>query len=85
MVPNIILKEEEDCVYQLADNYDQLDNNPYITVEGDETGVSHTFNVDNSVFNLTKTKQNGKSKTIIVSEVSKLNNKLDFYIEKRQS
>ena len=43
-----------------------------------ETGESHTFNVDNRVFNFTKTKQNGTLKTRIVSEVSKPNNKSDF-------
>ena len=83
MVPTIILEEEEGF-YQLADNYDQWDNNPYTPVEGGETGGSHTFNVDNSVFNLTKTKQNGKAKTRIVSEVSKSNNMSSFNIGKRQ-
>ena len=39
LVPNFILEEEEDCFYQWADNYDQWDNNPYTTVEEDETGV----------------------------------------------
>ena len=54
-------------------------------MEGDETGSFHTFNADNSVFNLTKTKQIGKSKTRIMSELSKSNNKSDFNISKRQS
>ena len=85
LVPTIILDEEEDDFYQWAENYDQWDNNPYTPVEGNETGGSHTFNVDNSVFNLTKTEQNRKSKTRIVSEVSTSNNKSDFYIGKRQS
>ena len=34
LVPNIILEEEEDGFYQLADNYDQWDNKPYTPVEG---------------------------------------------------
>ena len=85
LVPDIILEGEEDDFYQWAENYDQWDNNPYTPVEGNETGGSHTFNVDNSVFNLTKTEQNRKSKTRIVSEVSTSNNKSDFYIGKRQS
>ena len=85
MVPDIILEEEEDGFYQWVDKYDLWDNNPYTPTKGNEMGGSHTFNVDNSVFNLTKTKHNGKSKTRIVSEVSTLNNKSDFYIGKCQS
>ena len=49
-------------------------------MEGDEIEGSHTFNADNSVFNFTKTKHNGKSKTRIVSEVPESNNRTDFYI-----
>ena len=86
LVPDIILKEEEeDGFYQWADKYDQRDINPYTPMEGDETGGSRTFNIDKSVFNLTKTKQNGKSKIRIVSEVSESNNKSDLYIGKCQS
>ena len=85
LVPDIILKEEEDGFYQWADNYDQWDNNPYTRMEENEMRVSHTFNVDNSVFNLTETKHNGKSKTRIVSEVCTSPNKSDVYIGKRQS
>ena len=85
LVPNIILKEEEYGFYQWADKYDQWDNNPYTPVERNKTGGSHIFNVDNSVFNLTKTKHNRKLKTKIVSEVSTSNNKSDFYIGKCQS
>ena len=84
LVPDIIL-EEEDTVYQWADKYDQWDNSPYTPTNGNEVGGSRTFNVDNSVFNLTKTKHNGKLKTRIVSEVSASHNKPDFYIGKRQS
>ena len=54
-------------------------------VEEDETEGSHTFNIDNRVFNITKTKRNGKSKTRIMSERSESNNKSDFCIGKRQS
>ena len=84
LVANIILEEEEDVFYWWADNYDQWDNTSYTPVEEDETGGSHTFNVDNRVFNITKTKQNGKPKTRTVSEVSELSNKSDLYISKRQ-
>ena len=58
---------------------------PYTPEEGNETGDSHAFNVDNSVFNFTKTIHNGKSKTRMVSGVSTSNNKSDFYIGKHQS
>jgi len=79
LVPDIILEEEKEGINRWADNYDQWDNNPYTPVKDDETGGSHTFNVDHSVFNLTKTKQNWKSKIIIVSKVSESNNKSDFF------
>ena len=85
MVPDIILEEEEDSFYHWADKYDQLDNNPYTPEEGNKIGGSHTFITDNSVFNLTKTKHNGKSKTRIVSEVSTSPNKSDLFIGERQS
>ena len=58
---------------------------PNTPVEEDKIRGSHTFNVNNSVFNLTKTKQNRKSKRRIVSEVSEPNNKSDFYTGQRQS
>ena len=48
-------------------------------------GGSHTFNTDNHVLNLTKSKQDGTSKTRTVNELSELSNKLDFYIGERQS
>ena len=83
LVPDIILEEEEDDFYQWTDKYDQWENNPYTPAEGNEMGGSHTFNVDNNVFDLTKTKHNRKSKTRIVSEVS-TSDKSDFYIGKRQ-
>ena len=87
MVPKIILEEDKENFYQWAGNYnyDQWDNTSYTPVGEDEIGDSHTFNVDNSVFNITKTKRNGKLKTRIVSEVSELSNKLNFYIGERQS
>ena len=82
LVPNnSILDEKEDNLYQWADKYDQWDNTSYTPVEEDETVGSHTFNDDNRIFNITKTKQNRKSKTRIVSEVSaSSSNKSDFYI-----
>ena len=88
MVPNIVLEEEEeeeDSFYQWTDKYDTSDNNPYTLAEGNEIGGSHTFNFEQGVFNLTKTKPNRNLKTRIVSEVSTSHNKPDFYIGKRQS
>ena len=54
LVPNIVLEEKEDWFYQWNNNYYMWDNNPYTPTKGYKMGVSHTFNVDNSVFNLTK-------------------------------
>ena len=79
MATDIILEEEEDGFHKWADNYDQWDST------GSKTGSFYTFNGDNCVFNLTKSKHNRKSKTRIVSEVSESSNKPDFYIGKRQS
>ena len=70
LVSNIILEEEDD----------HWNNTSYTPMEGDETRGSHTFYVDNCVFNITKTKRNGKSKTRIVREVSELNDKSDFIL-----
>ena len=78
LVPDSVLKEKEECFYQWADKYDQWDNNPYTPEERNKTGGSHTFNVDNRIFNLTKTKHNGKSKTRIISEVSTSHNKSEY-------
>ena len=58
-MPNIILEEEEDGFHQWADQYDQWDNTSYTPVEEDDVGGSHTFNVDNHVFNVTKIKRDG--------------------------
>ena len=80
LVPAIVLKEREEWIYQWADNYDVWDNNPFTPTKGNDMRDSHTFNVDTSVFNLTKTKHNGKSKTKIVSGVSTSPNKSDFCI-----
>ena len=54
LVPDIILKKEEEDFYQWTEKYDQWDNNPYTPVEGNEMGGSHAFNVDNNVFIHTK-------------------------------
>ena len=79
MATDIILEEEEDGFHNWANNYDQWDSTRI------KTGRYHTLNGGDRVFNLTKTKHNGKLKTRIVSEVSESSNKPDFYIGKRQS
>ena len=84
LVPDSFLKEKEEWFYQWANNYDLWGKNPYTLTKGNEIGGSHTFNVDNSVFNLTKTKHNRKSKTRIMSEVS-TSDESDFCIGERQS
>ena len=64
LAPNIILEEEgEDGFYQWVDQYDQWDTTPYTPVTNNDVGDSHKFNVDNPVFNLTKIKRDGTSKT----------------------
>ena len=87
MVTNIILEEEEeeDGFYQWTDQYDQWDNTYYTPGEEGDTRSFHTFNIDSCVFKITTIKQDGISKTRTISEFSELNNKLDFYIGKRQS
>ena len=88
LVPVIILEEEEeeeDGVYQWADQYDQWDTTPYTPVTKKDVGDSHTFYLDNPLFNLTKIKRDETSKTRVVNKLSESNNKLDFYIGKRQS
>ena len=83
MVPDIILKEENGF-HQWAEQYDQWDNTSYTPVDEDDVGGSHAFNVDNNVFNITKIKQGGTSKTRTVSELFESSNKSDFYIGQRQ-
>ena len=79
-----VMKEKEELFYQWADNYDVWNSDSYSPTKGIKMGGSHTFAGNTDVFNLTKTKHNGKSKTRIVSEVS-TSNKLNFYIGERQS
>ena len=69
----------------MAAQYDQWDTTSYTPVTDDDMGGSHTFNVDNPVFNVTIIKRDGTSKTRVVSKLSELSNKSDFYIGKRQS
>ena len=53
LATDIILEEEkEDGFHKWTDNYDQWDST------GSKTGRSRTFNNNNHVFNLTKTKHN---------------------------
>ena len=87
LASNIIVEEEEeeDRVYHCAEQYDQWDTTPYTPATNDDMGGSHTFNVDNPVFNLTKIKRDRTVKTRVVSELFESSNKPDFYIGKHQS
>ena len=66
-----------------ADKYDVWNDYSQTSTNENEPGSSHTFKGNNSVFKLTKTKHNGKSKTRIMSEVP-TSIKSDFYIGERQ-
>ena len=76
LVPDIIL--EEDGFHQWADQYDQWDTTLYTPITNNDVRGSHTCNVDNPVFNLTKIKCGRTSKTRVVSKLSESNNKLIF-------
>ena len=57
LVHVIILEKEEEAEFdQWAYQYDQWDNIPYTPVNEDDRGGSHTFNVNNHVFNVAKIK-----------------------------
>ena len=69
--------------YGWADKYAVWNDYSHTSMNENEPGSSHTFTGNNSVFKLTKTKHNGKSKRRIVSEVP-TSVKSEFYISKRQ-
>ena len=79
-----IVEEKEGCFYKWADNYEVWNDYSYTPTKENEPRSSHRFTGDTSIFQLTKTKHNEKSKTRIVSEVP-TSIKLNFYILKRQS
>ena len=78
------VEEKEGWFYKWADKYDVWNDYSYTPTKDNEPGSSHTFTGDSSIFKLTKTKHNGKSKTRIVSKVP-TSIKSNFYICKRQS
>ena len=78
-----IIEEKEGWFYEWDDTYDEWNNYYYIPMEENESGSSCTFAGDDSIFKLTKTKHNGRSKTRLVSEVP-TSVKSDFYIGERQ-
>ena len=78
-----IVEEKEEWFYEWVDTYDEWNDYYYTPTGENEPGSSHPFTGDNSIFKLTKTKHNGKSKTRFVSEVP-TSVELDFYIGKRQ-
>ena len=79
-----VLEEKQEWFYQWADNYDVRNSDSHSTMNRIEMGGSHIFTSNIDVFNLIKTKHNGKSKTRIVGEVS-TSNESDFYIGECQS
>ena len=79
-----IVEEKEGWVYGWASKYDVWKNYPCIPTKENEPGSSHTFKGDDSIFKLTKTKHNGRSKIRLVSEVP-TSIKSDFYIGERQN
>ena len=78
-----IVEEKEGWFYRWADKYDAWNNYSHTSMNENEASSSHTFTGNSSIFKLTKTKHNGKSKTRIVSEVP-TSIKSDFYIDERQ-
>ena len=58
----VVEEEIEDGFYQYADQYDQWDTTLYTPVTKNDVGYSHTFNLDNPVFNFTKIKHDEISK-----------------------
>ena len=56
--------------YVGANTYDGWNDYYHIPTEENEPGNSHTITGDNSIFQHTKTKHKGKSKTRLVSEVT---------------
>ena len=78
-----IMEEKEGWFYGWADKYDVWNDYSHTSTNENEPSSSHTFTGNNSIFKLTKTKHNGKSKTRIVSEVP-TSIKSDFYIGERQ-
>ena len=77
------MEEKEGWFYGWADKYDVWNYYSHTSNNENEPSSSHTFTGNNSVFKLTKTKHNRKSKTRIVSEVP-TSIKSDFYIGERQ-
>ena len=78
-----IAAEKEGWIYKWADKYDVWNDYSHTSTNENEPSTSHTFTGNNSIFKLTKTKHNGKSKTRIVSEVP-TSIKSNFYIGKHQ-
>ena len=78
-----IVKEKEGWFYGWADKYDVWNNYSHTSKNENDPSNSHTFTENNSIFELTKTKHNWKSKTRIVSEVP-TSIKSDFYMGERQ-
>ena len=79
-----ILEKKEGWFYKWDDKYDVWNDYSYTPTKEYAPGSSQTVTGDICIFKLTKTKQNGISKTRLVSEVP-TSIKSDFYIGERQS
>ena len=62
-----------------------MGNTSYMPVNKDDVRGSHIINIDNPVFNITKFKRDGTSKTRAVSKLFESSNNLNFYTGKRKS
>ena len=78
-----IVEEKEGWCYGWADTNDEWNHYYHTPTEENKPGSSHTFTGDDSIFKLTKTKHNGKSKTRLVSQIP-TSVESDFYIGERQ-
>ena len=78
-----IMEEKEEWSYEWTDTYDQWNDYYHIPTEENGPGSSYMFTGDSNIFELTRIRHNGKSKTRLVSEVS-TSVKSYFYIGKCQ-
>ena len=78
-----IVEEKEGWFYEWVDKYGAWNDYSYTPTKENEPGSSHTFTGDDSIFKLTKTKHNEKSKTRLMSEVP-ASVKSNCYISERQ-
>ena len=69
-----IVEGNKDSFYDWVDTYNEWNGYYHTPTEEYESGSSHTFTGDNNTFTFTKIKQDGTSKTRLVSETPTLVN-----------